>query len=253
MRNTNTSWQKWGELEPYYAVLSQNRFRKENLSAENIDEFFLSGEAHIDSIFDFIKTHINPSFSPRKALDFGCGTGRIVIPLAQRCQEVVGVDISPAMLAETQKNCESRSITNVKLVPSDDTLSQLGNDYYDLVHSYIVLQHIPKKRGEKIIDQLISHLAPEGIATLHIIFHQKDVTKNLMNEFRKRTPFVNLLFRVLQRRNLSEPLMEMNEYNLNRLFASSYTKGVKNIFCSNFTDYGGRCHVILYIQKELPH
>src|SRR5688572_11798148 len=39
-----------------------------------------------------------PNRQRRRALDFGCGIGRLTVPLADYCNEVVGVDIAGSMV-----------------------------------------------------------------------------------------------------------------------------------------------------------
>lgn len=43
------------------------------------------------------------TFGPLSVLDAGCGTGRIAVELARSGIEVVGVDVSPAMVAEARR------------------------------------------------------------------------------------------------------------------------------------------------------
>jgi 2-polyprenyl-3-methyl-5-hydroxy-6-metoxy-1,4-benzoquinol methylase len=60
------------------------------------------GVDHIDFVFETIRRHFVPNFKPSSVLDYGCGVGRLLIPLAERCECVVGVDVSDTMLREAQ-------------------------------------------------------------------------------------------------------------------------------------------------------
>ena len=60
-----------------------------------------------------------------------------------RAERVVGVDVSPSMLAEARRNCDARGARNVELLAAD-RLGTLAPEF-DLVHSFIVLQHIPPR------------------------------------------------------------------------------------------------------------
>jgi 2-polyprenyl-3-methyl-5-hydroxy-6-metoxy-1,4-benzoquinol methylase len=145
---TDRDWEKWGASDPYYGVYSLDKFRINNLSEQSRDEFFRSGEEHIKGVFDTIWRVFEKDFTPRRSLDFGCGVGRLVLPLAQRSGHVLGVDISPSMLAEAQKNCTK--LQNCSFALTDGKLSEaIGT--FDLVHSFIVFQHIPQDRGQRII------------------------------------------------------------------------------------------------------
>jgi 2-polyprenyl-3-methyl-5-hydroxy-6-metoxy-1,4-benzoquinol methylase len=79
---TDRDWEKFGKNDPYFGVISDDKFKMSNLADENKEEFFKSGADYIDDVLSKIKLHIDPFFRPNKALDFGCGVGRLVIPLA---------------------------------------------------------------------------------------------------------------------------------------------------------------------------
>ena len=59
------------------------------------------------------------------------------------------MDVSPSMLAEARRNCEAHGVANVSLVPVRRQLSGAEGEF-DLVHSYIVLQHIEIRRGRDL-------------------------------------------------------------------------------------------------------
>jgi 2-polyprenyl-3-methyl-5-hydroxy-6-metoxy-1,4-benzoquinol methylase len=86
--DTDKEWEKFGKNDPYYGVLTKDEFRSKNLTEELKKEFFATGSSYINDLLDKIKRHIDKDFQIRKALDFGCGVGRLVIPLAEISQEV---------------------------------------------------------------------------------------------------------------------------------------------------------------------
>ena len=147
--NTDSEWERWGSSDPYFGVLTNARFRRQNLNQDSINEFFESGAHDIHRVLERCRFHIDPSFSPARALDFGCGVGRLVVPLAKIADHVVGLDVSESMLTEARQNCERYGVGNVTLLKSNDNLSALEG-LFDLVHSYIVFQHIPPERGKRI-------------------------------------------------------------------------------------------------------
>jgi tRNA/tmRNA/rRNA uracil-C5-methylase (TrmA/RlmC/RlmD family) len=122
MSEKDKVWEFYGKTNPYFGVSTIDKFKDENLTRSAKDEFFQTGEAHIVRIWGEIEGSFINDFKPKRALDFGCGVGRLVLPLSSRCAEVVGVDISPQMLEETGRNCAERGITNVDLALSDEDL-----------------------------------------------------------------------------------------------------------------------------------
>src|SRR5437588_92441 len=76
-------WNTFGETEPYFAVLTHDRFLSEQMSAADREAFFAFGEADIAQIFDLI------DIAPKSALDFGCGVGRLTRALVKRVHRLV--------------------------------------------------------------------------------------------------------------------------------------------------------------------
>lgn len=157
---TDQDWEYFGKTDPYWAVVTNKSFHKENLDNQTREFFFRTGEEYISHIFDVIHSCIVPDFQPQRALDFGSGVGRLVVPLAIRSNQVVGVDVSDSMLKEAQQVVRERGLTNVQFVKGDDALSAVTGSF-DLLNSYIVLQHIPTERGIKILRRLVT-LVREG-------------------------------------------------------------------------------------------
>ena len=92
--DTDSAWEQWGRLDPYFGVLTHSKFRRESLTSESRKEFFDSGAAHVEYVMRMIRLHIDPAFSPKSVLDFGCGVGRTLIPFAQGAERVMGLDVS---------------------------------------------------------------------------------------------------------------------------------------------------------------
>jgi len=248
-RDSDKEWEKFGRNEPYYGVLSHDKFRKDKFNDDSLREFFKSGQDHIDFVLETIRTSVDSGFSPSRALDFGCGVGRCSIPLTRVCQSVVGVDVSDSMLEEARKNCSEQSISNLELVKSDDTLSRVSGPF-DLVHSVLVFQHIPQKRGEKIFTRLVELLSDNGVAVVQFVYHREDPTLiRIMGIFRKKVPlwhnFVNLLYG----KPFSDPLMEKNVYGLNRLLAILHEHRCGNLHL-RFHGKGRFRSVALFFQKK---
>ena len=72
-----------------------------------------------------------------KVLDVGCGPGTSAVDLAARVApggDVVGVDISPAMVAAATRRAAAADVTNVRFVAADAQTETLGGDF-DAVYS----------------------------------------------------------------------------------------------------------------------
>ena len=245
--DSDREWEKFGNDNPYFGVLSDEKFLESNLTDENKEEFFNSGAVYIDSVLKKIRRHIDPDYRIGKALDFGCGVGRLVIPLAELAESVTGIDVSDSMLNEARKNCDARSINNVTLVKSDDNLSLL-NDQYDFIHSFIVFQHIPVKRGECIFENLIAHLEDGGVGVLHFTYAKNLKFGKLVPFIKNYIPLAKNLINLGKGEHFFAPQMQMNMYDLNRLFFIMQQARVSE-FHTEYTNHAGQLGVVVYFRK----
>src|ERR1700733_11821616 len=133
-KNTDSAWEEWGRREPYFGVITNPKFRRADITEGGKQEFFESGRLHVEYVMQVIHRSIEPHFSPKTVLDFGCGVGRLLVPFANIAEDVVGLDVSPSMLKEARRNCDDKGVTNVRLLASDDSLSSLKSSF-DLIHS----------------------------------------------------------------------------------------------------------------------
>jgi hypothetical protein len=72
-RDLQRTWNELGKADPFWAILSE-RSKKNN--GRDKEEFFKTGEAEIEWLMDYVES-LMPSFAKSKALDFGCGVGRV--------------------------------------------------------------------------------------------------------------------------------------------------------------------------------
>ena len=229
LRDSDKEWEQIGRRDPYYGVLSLDKFRTEQLDNDSLEEFFTSGRDHIDFVLETIRTSVAPGFSPSRALDFGCGVGRCTIPLTRVCASVVGVDVSDSMLREAAKNCAERSISDLTLVQSDDDLTGVSGPF-DFIHSFLVFQHIPEKRGQKILIRLIELMSDNGVAAVQFVYHREDSAAiRIMGFLRKKLPLWHTFVNLLYGKRFSEPLIEKNVYDFNQLLAILADHGCANV------------------------
>ncbi len=245
--DTDKEWEKLGRNNPYFGVLTDDKYRTSNLTDENIGDFFESGSEHIKHVLKFIRNHIDPNFTIKKALDFGCGVGRLVVPLADHAQRVTGIDVSASMLTEAKKNCENKSIKNVDFAPSNINLSSF-NGTFDFIHSYIVFQHIPVKRGESLFENLITRLASGGVGIIHFTYANDNYIRKIVSWIKSYIPLSKYFFNLIKGRNIFTPEMQMNLYDLNKLFSIMQKFNIFE-FHAEYTNHGGYFGIVLYFRK----
>jgi SAM-dependent methyltransferase len=273
---TDLDWERLGQTAPYWAVLTNDKYRPESLDDAKLVEFFASGEQWIEHFFRTARAHLDPAFAPRRALDFGCGVGRLVIPLAERCDAVVGVDVSDSMLREADRNCAARGLKNVTFVKGDDELAGVEGRF-DLVTSYIVLQHIPTHRGFRLFRRLTELVSDGGCGVLHVTYSKAEfgsVPAGGMADYPQLAIpnggwfHLARLIRAIKIRlaktwsgrraakhkaGPQDPaapvVLQMNPYVLNPLLHVLQAAGVREFF-TEFTDHGGDLGVVTYFRKR---
>ncbi|MGB8840656.1 MAG: methyltransferase domain-containing protein [Aliidongia sp.] len=245
---TARTWEWWGQREPYFGVLTDEKFKAATFDRHR-HEFFRSGEDHLAGVLARIERAFGPI--PRgSALDFGCGVGRILLPLAQSFTSVTGLDISPAMLAEARRNLDARAITGVELQIADDQASPLGGRAFDFVHSYIVLQHMARRQGYRAISRMADQVNPGGAIFLHLGVRQRGsglgrLHYRLVNDL----PGGYVLARLLTGQRLTPPPMRMSEYDLSIVGETLQMRGFTPIMVE-FEQHGPTLTACLYARRR---
>jgi SAM-dependent methyltransferase len=245
--STDGAWEEWGLRDPYFGVITNPKFRRGDLNEDAKREFFGDGETLVKYLFATIHRHIDPQFAPKKILDFGCGVGRLLMPFARVAEEVVGLDVSPSMLEEARRNCEERQLRNVRLLHSDDELSALSGTF-DLIHSFIVFQHIPVQRGRAIFGKFLQHLRPGGVGAIHLTY-----SKARFASTHGVAPPA-LPSRTTTQQSIptdADPEMQMNPYNMNEILFLLQCFGVQRTYVE-FSDHGGELGVFLFFSLTGP-
>ena len=221
--NPSKQWERFVREDPYYGVIAREEMRS-GPDPEARARFFASGEELVDSVLERVRA-LEPGFEPRRVLDYGCGVGRLVIPFAQRAGSVVGIDVAPSMLEEAANNARAHQLGNVQFLGVDG-VDGLEPDF-DLVHSALVLQHIPVRQGERVIARLVELLRPGGVGVLHF---QIGARRGLRAyNALMRVALVHNLANVRRRRPWSYPHMEMYIYDLGRVSLILRDQGISDL------------------------
>ena len=100
-------------------------------------------------------------------LEVGCGTGRVALRLAEEGVPIVGLDLSPAMLAVARQ--KSLGLSNVRWVEGDMQAFELG-EHFDLIlipgHSFQFML-IPEDQV-LCLECLHRHLTADGKLVIHV-------------------------------------------------------------------------------------
>lgn len=246
------SWERFGSTNPYYGVITNARFKGSSLSGAEKKSFFRSGEEHIENVFANAGSIFDSKINCGTALDFGCGVGRLTLPLAHRFKRVLAMDISPSMLDVAKKNCADADVKNVEFLISDDALSRLTDDV-DFIHSYIVLQHIPVRRGLRILSAMLDRLRDGGIAAIDVPLNtHSSPVRRMVSAAKKHFIPLQYLHNLLRLRLWNDPLMQTNCYSLNDIASLLIAHGITE-YHATIQQRGARTphdKTILYFRKS---
>jgi len=227
MANSDTEWEKIGGSEPYWGVLTTEEYKRKNLTPASRQEFFNSGEEYVKQIFEIISSYIDRDFNPSLGIDFGCGVGRIAIPLSKRCKQVIGVDVSPSMVAEAKRNCVLFNITNIDFV---DDLSKIKQKV-DFINTVLVLQHIETNRGTNIIEDFVEKLTPSGIACIQVPYSiERSPIKSVLKSIVDKSSLAQKMYNIMMKKDVNAPIIMMNDYDITRILKLLAKKNINKIF-----------------------
>jgi SAM-dependent methyltransferase len=109
--------------------------------------------------------------APRRALDLGCGDGRLIRLLLDArpdVEVVVGLDLSPPMLRRARDRFAGDDRVMLRRHDLLDPLAGLGG--FDLVSSGFAIHHVPDARKQAIFAEVVGVLHPGGtFANLEVV------------------------------------------------------------------------------------
>ncbi|HEY3911126.1 MAG TPA: class I SAM-dependent methyltransferase [Stellaceae bacterium] len=113
----------------------------------------------------------------RDALDIGCGIGRIERALAPRLRHIVGIDLSPAMIAEAKRRCAD--IANVAFAVCDGrALPPFPEAGFDLVLAVDSFPCVVSAGGDiaaRYIREAARMLRPGGVLAIFNYSYRDDL------------------------------------------------------------------------------
>lgn len=227
---TVDTWKHFGKEDPYYGVLSDQKYKSENISSEDLRGFFATGEEFVAETLQRINRLYGSDLSNSAILDFGCGVGRLAIPFSfVTNKKTVGIDVSPEILEKAKVHAMEMEAEHVEFLLSEGkTLPQ--TDKFDFINSYIVLQHIETKIGMSLIQKLLEKLEIGGIVQIQATYGNNwPKIKYYHYYLRANYSLYNFVYSSLKNRNLkAEPMMQMNPYDPKVLFKlfSKYSNSI---------------------------
>lgn len=105
-----------------------------------------------------------------RVVDFGCGNGRHLIPLASRVKEGVGIDYSKPLIEAAKERAGCRGARNIGLVLDDARSVWLEETFDAALCLYSVVGASPSARDNRsILRNLARHLKSGGLALISVM------------------------------------------------------------------------------------
>lgn len=163
--DNKSAWEQMGELDPLWAILSDS---SKKFGKWDVEEFFRTGLEEISGLMRRCDALGLPRHKER-ALDFGCGVGRLTQPLADHFDRVVGLDISEAMVRRAR--ALNRHGDRCEFVVHGSPPLPFPDDAIDLIYTRIVLQHIPGAMVPAYVREFVRLLRVGGLIVMQIPSH----------------------------------------------------------------------------------
>jgi len=197
--------------EPLYAVLSEPRYRQRNLTAEAKREFFETGERYVSRVMALAERLTAGAID--RALEFGCGPGRVAIALARRCREVVAADVSDPVLHIARKFASENHAQSVRFVSVDELRGR--DEVFDLVNCSLLLQRLDRDAGLAMLRDLLRRVKPGGVLALEFPFASRtSQVKGITRSLRRAVPLMNAAANVILGKKWDEPFMPATTYSI---------------------------------------
>jgi SAM-dependent methyltransferase len=158
IRELRQHWESWGNTDPFWAILSIPENRG-GMSDRN--KFLLSGTKWVAGLFKRLD-RLGVDVGRERALDFGCGVGRLTQALGAEFEECYGVDIAESMIALANELNTNGSRCRYFVNRAAD-LRLFEDRQFDLVNAWIVLQHMRPAYTKHYIAEFMRVLKPGGV------------------------------------------------------------------------------------------
>ena len=148
---------RWPIVVAAVALASLPASAQNSRFANKLAPFVTSSVKIVDRMLEM--AHLKPG---EKLYDLGCGDGRILISAAEKYKvKAVGVEISPKLVAEAEKNIETAGLTDQASVIRGDLLET------DLSDADVVTIYLATSSNEKLRPRLERFLKPGARVISH--------------------------------------------------------------------------------------
>lgn len=208
-----STWEQLGDDDPWWAILSWRGKR----GSWDPEEFFATGRAEIAGLVEKL-AGMGLCSGAGPVLDFGCGIGRLTLAFAEHFDEVHGVDVASSMIGRAcGMNCY-RERVSYHLNQRPD-LSLFEDSTFRLVHSNLVLQHMPPDCSKPYIREFCRILKPGGMAAFQLPSHRALTLRTLTQRALPQTA-TDLIKRTKNRQDASMDMFGLPQSEVENILAN---------------------------------
>lgn len=135
--------------------------RERLLWNQRADSWDSDGSAGLTKVVETVLSTCALS-SETVAIDLGCGSGQVTIPLAQSCASVLGVDVSAPLLARLEEKALAAGVRNIQTITHPIEALDLPADSLDLVVTNYALHHLRDVDKAELMRRSYRWLRPGG-------------------------------------------------------------------------------------------
>ena len=205
LKELQKHWNQFGKQDPLWAILTQQDKKGNKWTPE---EFFESGRQEIAGVMEYVQK-LGLLRQRGRALDFGCGVGRLTQALASYFDEVVGVDIAPSMV-RLAKQYNRLCAGCAYRVNDQDNLRLFPDQEFHFIYSNIVLQHMKPEYAKSYIKKFLRVLKPEGVLIFQLPSRNLGTPRHRESTIEavpsSETPSIFITFKQNFKRNVPEVL-----------------------------------------------
>jgi len=130
-------------------------------------DFFKSGVIEITGVMSVLASR-HGCLNTKKALDFGCGVGRLTFALCDYFDEVVGVDVSSAMVDTANKYNKKFNKKSVFKVNKAQNLKVFEDGAFNFIYTNMTLQHMKPVFIFEYIKEFLRILDKTGVLVFQL-------------------------------------------------------------------------------------
>ena len=201
-------WNGFARRNARWAILTRQDRRAVDASHWSREEFLRTGSEEIAHVFERLRQQ-GIQIPQGRALDFGCGVGRLTFALGEHFREAIGIDVSEKMIALA--TADNPRPGTCRFIHNARTDLPCADASVDFVYSRFVLQHMSRSLARAYIAEFLRVLKPDGLCVFQLPEPEDDSIRGSALKRALPLPLVRAFrrLRIALRQGPQFPRMEM--------------------------------------------